>query len=225
MHDLHHDDQGGDVRGQTRDWDAFYRRDGEADRAWSGDPNPTLVAEVADLAPGAALDVGCGEGADALWLARRGWEVVAIDPSRIAIQRARAAAEAAGLEVDWIVDGLLELPDDLGPFDLVTAHYAVVRDTPDAAAARRLVRSVAPDGTLLVVHHELDGEHAADHQAGHGSDRSDLLLPADVRDHLDDRWLIEVDEARARPASVDPSRRHVRDLVVRARRASDGTRG
>ncbi len=66
-------------------WNERYR---SSERVWSGNPNPQLVAEVAGLAPGRALDVGCGEGADAIWLARRGWDVVATDISGVALERA-----------------------------------------------------------------------------------------------------------------------------------------
>src|SRR4051812_25376983 len=83
------------------EWDARYGEPGDA--LWSGRPNGRLVAELADLAPGRALDVGCGEGADAIWLAQRGWTVTAIDVSDVAVGRARANAERLGVGVDWIV--------------------------------------------------------------------------------------------------------------------------
>jgi 2-polyprenyl-3-methyl-5-hydroxy-6-metoxy-1,4-benzoquinol methylase len=84
--------------GQAAEWDARYsERDGAR---WSGRPNGRLLAEVASLTPGRALDVGCGEGADAIWLARRGWTVTAIDISEVAVTRAREAAERAGAAVE-----------------------------------------------------------------------------------------------------------------------------
>ena len=79
--------------GGPEEWDARYA---EADRVWSGNPNGALVAEVAGLLPGRALDVGCGEGADAVWLAGRGWDVTALDVSKIAIDRAVLHARHAG---------------------------------------------------------------------------------------------------------------------------------
>ena len=68
-------------------WDARYR---SAPAIWSGNPNPHLVADAGDLTPGRALDIGAGEGADAIWLAQRGWTVTAVDISGVALQRARA---------------------------------------------------------------------------------------------------------------------------------------
>ncbi len=93
-----------------RDWDRFYAGDGDGTPLGSGEPNPALVAEVSGLPPGTALDVGCGEGADAIWLARQGWQVTAVDPSRVALDRAQAAAQAAGVEITWVHAGLLEMP-------------------------------------------------------------------------------------------------------------------
>src|SRR5690625_2504728 len=71
-------------------WEQFY---GEKDRTWSGRVNPRLVEEAGELTPGRALDLGCGEGADAVWLAERGWQVVAVDISATALQRARDLAD------------------------------------------------------------------------------------------------------------------------------------
>src|SRR5271165_4450548 len=100
MHDHEHGEQRFGSAEQAAEWDTRYsERDGAM---WSGRPNGRLVAEVADLTPGRALDVGCGEGADAIWLAQRGWTVAAIDISDVALRRAREAAELAGATVEWI---------------------------------------------------------------------------------------------------------------------------
>lgn len=203
-------DQGGD---DAREWDRFYD-EGEV-QTWSGRPNDTLVTEVGDLVPGTALDVGCGEGADAIWLARRGWRVTAVDPSRVALDRAATAAGAAGVEVTWVHAGLLRMPAGTGVHDLVSAHYPVLRRTPDDAAIAALLAAVAPGGTLLVVHHDLERSHASEH----GFDPADHVMPVDVAARLDDdTWVIEAHEARARSGRMDGDRGHTRDLVLRARR-------
>lgn len=99
-----------DGGGDDGAWDDRYRA---SDKIWSGQPNGTLVAEIADAAPGRALDVGCGEGADAVWLALRGWPVTALDVSSVALDRAANAAREAGVDIEWLHAGL---PDaDLPP--------------------------------------------------------------------------------------------------------------
>src|SRR3954464_14106502 len=107
--------------GEAAEWDARYGEPGDA--LWSGRPNGRLVAELADLAPGRALDVGCGEGADAIWLAQRGWAVTAVDISSVAVARAREAAELAGVSVEWVCRDALREPPSPRSFDLVTMQY------------------------------------------------------------------------------------------------------
>ena len=200
-----------DRRPDAAEWDARY---GAADRVWSGEPNGALVAEVAQLKPGRALDVGCGEGADAVWLARRGWQVTALDVSRVALRRAHRHAWTAGVHVAWVHAGLVEAGLPAGGFDLVSAQYPVLRKTPGAVAEHTLVDLVAPRGTLLVVHHAIDPEHI--HEGGF--DPALYVLPADVAALLDTNWHIDVDERRPRSISGGSGAHHVHDLVLRARR-------
>ena len=193
------------------EWDERY---GTAEQVWSGEPNGALVAEVATLGPGRALDVGCGEGADAVWLARRGWRVTALDVSRVALDRAGRHARDADAQVEWVHAGLVEAGLPAGGFDLVSAQYPVLHKTPDAVAERTLVELVAPGGTLLVVHHDIDPEHV--HEGGF--DPALYALPADVAALLDGAWQIEVDERRPRSVRGGGGAHHVQDLVLRARR-------
>jgi SAM-dependent methyltransferase len=197
------------------EWDEFYAAEG---RIWSGRPNGALLAEAAELAPGRALDVGCGEGADALWLASRGWQVTALDVSQVALDRAAAAAREAGLEVQWLRAGLLDAQLPAGSFDLVSAQYPVLQRTPDAVAERALLDAVAPGGTLLVVHHDLSGHqhHAPGDQRRF--DPAEYVLPEQVAAVLDDGWVVEVDERRERHLTDGAGAHHVLDLVLRARR-------
>jgi SAM-dependent methyltransferase len=200
-----------DLSPDAPEWDERYA---SADRIWSGEPNGALVAEVADLAPGRALDVGCGEGADAVWLARRGWQVTALDVSAVALERAKRHAQDAGVDVTWVDAGLVGAQLPAGSFDLVSAQYPALRKTPDEVAERTLLDLVAPGGTLLVVHHVLDPEHL--HELSF--DPTLYVLPADVAALLGEGWEIEVDERRPRAVSAGAGARHVEDLVLRARR-------
>jgi SAM-dependent methyltransferase len=196
------------------EWDGFYTGDGDDTPHWSGQPNPTLVTEAASLQPGRALDVGCGEGGDAVWLARRGWRVTAIDPSGVALERARAAARATGVEVTWIRAGLLDLPSGTGGYDLVTAHYPVLPRGDDDASTAALFGAVAPGGTLLLVHHDLAPTRAAEH----GFDLAAHVTPSWLATQLDDHWELEVLETRERHDAHVPEHEHPSDIVLRARR-------
>ena len=111
------------------------------------------MAEVAGLTPGRVLDVGCGEGADAVWLARGGWDVTALEVSGVALERAAGHARDAGVTVRWVHAGLAEAALPPASFDLVSAQYPALLRTPDAAAERALLAAVAPGGVLLLVHH------------------------------------------------------------------------
>jgi SAM-dependent methyltransferase len=197
----------------TPRWDAVYA---EADQVWSGEPNGVLVVEAAGLAPGRALDVGCGEGADAVWLATRGWRVTAIDPSGVALDRGRAAAAAAWVDVTWVQDGLAgSFPDALphNDFDLVISFYGVLHH--DTSPVDALADLVAPGGTLLVVHHaDIDRERAKEH----GVDPDELMSPDDVAVGLGDDWVVQVHERRGRQVSGGAGEHHHADVVVRASR-------
>ena len=193
-------------------WDDRYRA---SEQIWSGSPNGVLVAEITDEPPGRALDVGCGEGADAVWLALRGWRVTALDVSQVALERARKAAHDAGADVEWVHAGLLEAPIGTERFDLVNAQYPALLRTPAHDAERALLAAVAPGGTLLMVHHtHFDPAHAKEH----GFDPADYVTPADVLAMLDDNWILQVDETRPRDVRTGGGAHHTQDQVLRARR-------
>jgi SAM-dependent methyltransferase len=194
------------------EWDARYA---DREQLWSGQPNGALVAEVAGLTPGRVLDVGCGEGADAVWLARRGWDVTALDVSGIALERAAGHARDAGVAIRWVHAGLTEAGLAPKSFDLVSAQYPALLRTADAAAERALLAAVAPGGALLLVHHA-GMDTRPTHQ---GCDPADYVWLTTVAALLDDDWEIEVDEQRARIAPEGGAGPHdVDDVVLRARR-------
>ena len=195
------------------EWDSRYA---EQHRLWSGRPNGALVAEVAGLSPGRVLDVGCGEGADAVWLARNGWDVTGLEVSGVALERAAGHARDAGVVVRWVHAGLAEAKLPPASFDLVSAQYPALRRTPDGAAERALLAAVAPGGVLLLVHHA-----GMEDQPVHDSrfDPADYVWPSMVAALLDDRWQLERDERRPRVApGGGAGAYHADDLVLRARR-------
>ena len=195
------------------EWDKRYA---ERERLWSGQPNGALVAEVAGLTPGKVLDVGCGEGADAIWLARSGWDVTALEVSGVALERATGHAREAGVDVRWVHAGLVEAAFRPASFDLVSAQYPALLRTPDAAAERALIAAVAPGGVLLLVHHAgMDTRPAEDS----GFDPADYVWPTMVAARFDDDWEVQVDEQRPRVApDGGAGAHHTDDLVLRARR-------
>lgn len=192
-------------------WDEKYRTQ---DQLWSGNPNGVLLVEAAGLAPGQALDLGCGEGADALWLAGRGWLVTAVDISRVAL--ARAAAAGGDAKVSWTHGDLSTAPPPAGAFDLVSAlYFPLPRDAP--GALHSLIAAVAPGGTLLVVGHDLDDAHHHDHEHP-DFDPADYYRSDEIADLLGKGWTVEVNETRPRVSPAPPGSGHINDTVLRARR-------
>lgn len=137
-------------------WEARYA-DGEADRVWSGRVNRVLADVAEGLDPGRALDLGCGEGGDVVWLAQRGWEVTGVDLSPTAISRARAAATAAGIDDDALRLEAADLAtwEAPGEYDLVSASFLQSWPVPIPREdiLRRGAGFVAPGGCLLVLAH------------------------------------------------------------------------
>jgi SAM-dependent methyltransferase len=199
-------------------WDSRYR---SADRIWSGNPNPHLVAHVAGLVPRTALDVGCGEGADAIWLASLGWHVTAIDVSTVALDRAAEQAAAAGRRVadriTWQHADVLSW-DFMKPprqFDLVSAQFMHLPRLERETLVRRLAAAVRPGGMLLIV-----GHHPSDLETTVGRPNlPDLFFTAEevaAALHPDD-WQIIVAAAPERQ-TLDPDGQPVtiRDAVMHA---------
>ncbi|QUH05619.1 class I SAM-dependent methyltransferase [Saccharopolyspora erythraea] len=193
-------------------WDDLYRG---RDQLFSGNPNGVLVTEIAGTTPGQALDVGCGEGADALWLARRGWQVTAVDVSRVALQRAAAAGADVTGRVAWTHGDLTTTPPPTGAFDLVSVQYFPLRHQPDHTALRGLLASVAPGGTLIFASHD-PADVPPDNE--HGFDPGDYYQPDEIVKILDYGWSVLVNETRPRTASAPAGTQHTNDVVLRARR-------
>jgi len=209
-----HGDKNLATAAQAAYWDARYS-EGEG-ALWSGRPNGRLVVEVTGLIPGRALDVGCGEGADAIWLARSGWTVSAIDVSDVALARARDAAQRAGAAIEWVCGDALQTSFRAGSFDLVSMQYPALPKAAGEAAVRALLGTVSPGGLLLAVYHDLDDEHR-EHMKSRGVDPADYVGADDLGQLLGDEFTVElhVVEPRIDPPPDSP---HIADIVLRARR-------
>jgi SAM-dependent methyltransferase len=197
----------------AHEWDAKY---GEKAVLWSGRPNGRLVAELANLTPGSALDVGCGEGADAIWLAQGGWTVTAVDISEVALSRARVVADQAGVTVEWIGGDALQMVLPTGSFDLLSMQYPALPKAAGEAAVHALLDTVRPGGLLLAVYHDLDDEHR-EQMKSRGVDPADYVLADDLRPLLADNFTIELDVVAPR-IDPPPENSHIGDIVLRARR-------
>jgi 2-polyprenyl-3-methyl-5-hydroxy-6-metoxy-1,4-benzoquinol methylase len=180
-------------------WDEKYAAQ---DRVWSGRPNQRLVEHAGRLPPGTALDVGCGEGADVVWLAERGWRVTGADVSAVALERARRHAGEAGFadRTSWLHIDLLggdELP---GGADLVSAMYLHVPDADFDRVYTAIAAAVRPGGSLLVA-----GHHPDERDTGLRNPRlSHLLFPPErVTALLGPEWQVEVADAVVREVPAD----------------------
>lgn len=164
-------------------------------------PNAHLIAEIAELSPGRALDAGCGHGAETLWLAGHGWQVTAVDFSAAALAHARATAQAVGLaaQIDWVEGDLATWPVPPARYDLVVCLYVHVAG-PVEAFVQRLAAGVAPGGTLLLVGHRGD----------HGQTQVTVEAATGALDP--DAWELVVAEERPRATGGGV------DAVIRARR-------
>lgn len=192
----------------SRAWDDRYAAQA---LVWSAGPNRFLVDEVGDMAPGRALDLACGEGRNAIWLAGRGWEVVAADFSRVGIDKGRQRAEHAGVSVDWVVADVTAW-DPPGLFDLVLVFYLQLPRHELAATFSQATRALAPGGTLLVVAHD---RRNLTEGVGGPQDPGLLTDPGDVATMLTG---LEVDRAVTVERAVEGADRPALDTLVRAHR-------
>lgn len=208
-------------------WEARYAG---TDRAWSGKVNVALARVAAPLSPGSALDLGCGEGGDALWLAAEGWRVTAVDiaPTALARGAARAAVEGTAERIDWLERDLgTWIPE--GSFDLVSACFLHSgHGLPRTEVLRRAAAAVAPGGTLLIVgHREPPPWHRAhddEHHAGEPRPLEQLPSPEEQLAELDldpAAWIVRECDTVAREATgPDGQAAILRDVVVAVERVS-----
>ena len=198
------------------DWNHRYA---DKELLWTAQPNRFLVAETESLPPGRALDLACGEGRNAVWLAERGWLVLGVDFSDVAIGKAHELAAARGVAAatGWLVADLTAYEPEPGAYDLAILFYLQVPADERRAIVRRAAAALAPGGTFLLVGHDLRNL-----ESGYGGpkDPDVLYLPEDVAADLDGTGLeLERAEAVDRPVETPEGERIAIDALVRARRA------
>jgi SAM-dependent methyltransferase len=201
----------------SRQWDARYAAE---ELVWSAAPNRFLAAEVDGLAPGRALDLACGEGRNAIWLAERGWAVTAVDFSAVALAKAAGLAAGRGVAVDWIeADVVTWRPEPLR-YDLVAVVYLQLPPPERAAALHAAAGAVAPGGTLVVVAHDIENL-----SRGHGGPQDPELLyrPDEVADVAGSAGLVVEHAGRVtRPVDTEEGPVVAVDTLARARRPGRG---
>lgn len=213
---------------EAKDWDARY----STGRLWSTEPNRWVVHELSGVAPGRAIDVACGEGRNAIWLAEQGWSVVAVDFSAVALERARrSAAEAEAslgpLDIEWVAADITQEGTVTSQYDLALVSYVHLEAYERTPLLRAAARTLGPEGTLLVIGHD-----ATNLAEGHGGPQdAELLYSAkDVASDLQDMvssGVLAVDRADrvAREVDTDDGPRVAWDLLFRAHRRAVGKGG
>jgi SAM-dependent methyltransferase len=178
------------------DWNARYE---QKELLWTAEPNRLFANEVASLEPGRALDVACGEGRNAVWLAERGWRVTAVDFSDVALAKAERLADARGVEIEWVLADVLDYRPEPRSFVLVAVLYLQLPAAELGQALRAAAAAVAPGGTLFVLGHD-----AANLTHGHGGPKDAVVLstPEDVVEAFDD-VVVERAETVERAVALD----------------------
>jgi SAM-dependent methyltransferase len=193
------------------DWNARYAT---TELLWTAEPNLLFAAEVEGLTPGRALDLACGEGRNAVWLAERGWRVTGIDFSDVALAKAERLAASRGVEVEWVVADVVGYDAGQASFDLVAVLYLQLPHSELARALRGAAAAVAPGGTLVVLGH--DTSNLTDGYSG-PTDARVLFTPEDVVAELGGLEIVRAERVR-RTVPVDDGEAVAIDAFVRARR-------
>ena len=191
------------------DWDERYR---EKKLIWSAGPNRCLVEEVVGMNPGRALDVACGEGRNAIWLAEQGWKVSAFDYSSVAIDKAKARCTELSLDMDLrVADATAARP---GKFDLILFFYLHLPRDKNRQALAQAVSALAPGGTLLYVGHD---QRNIKEGFGGPQDPSVLCGPEEISGLLSE-LQVQRAETIVRTVEKDGVTHKALDLLVRANR-------
>lgn len=197
---------------------AFWNRRYEAaDRLWTPEPNAVLVDFAAGLEPGRALDLGAGEGRNAVWLAKRGWRVTALDISDVGLARAARRAEEEDVAIECVVADWREHPLAPSSFDLVVISYMHPRPDERPSMYDRAADALAPGGHLFVV-----GVGAVDHGRRGPPDAERLLTPERLRERLAEQLEVLRCDSVSYERERDGERMRVTDVVGIARRPPDG---
>ena len=195
------------------DWDERY---GTEELIWKADPNRFLVEDLDALVPGRALDLACGEGRNAVWLASKGWHVTGVDFSRAGLAKARRLATDRGVEVTWVEADVVEWQPSPASFDVVVVMYLHLPSEQRRQTLSRAAAALAPGGTLLVVGHDASNLL---HGTGGPQDPAVLFGPEEIVEELSG---LQIERAERVTGTVvtDAGEATAFDALVRAVRPS-----
>jgi SAM-dependent methyltransferase len=191
------------------EWD---RRYAATELMWSAGPNASVREQVSGLTPGRALDLACGEGRNAFWLAAQGWDVMGVDFSQVAVDRAQRLASERGLPARFVRADLSEWTPPAASADLVLLAYLQVPEPLRGAVIEGAAAGVAPGGTLLWVAHDVENL-----ERGYGGPRDPAVLstPEGVVRHLRGLEVRSADRVE-RPVDTDAGPATAVDTLVLA---------
>lgn len=189
-------------------WDARYAS--TPGLLWNSEPNRYVAEELADLPPGRALDLAAGEGRNAVWLAARGWDVTAVDFSRVAIERGQRFAAERGTTVKWIIADLRGYQPPARAYDAVLVIYLHLPAQDQTRVLANAAAAVAPGGTVLVVGHDPSNLTEG---VGGPQDPDLLHSPEMIANALSGLEITRAETTR-RPVATDEGTRDALDAVV-----------
>ena len=203
------------------DWNARYDT---SELIWKGDPNQFLPGEVEGLTPGTAVDLACGEGRNAIWLAKQGWTATGVDFSDVGVEKGRKLAAENGVDATWVVADVTKWEPPVDGFDLVAVFYLQLGAEERRASMITAVRALGVGGTLVLVGHDL-----LNLTEGYGGPQNPafLLTAEDVLDDLtaaevflDVELVTEKSGRVERSVTTDDGERAAIDTLVRVRRVA-----
>jgi len=203
--------------GERMDQELWDTRYGGEELVWTSRANQFLVAEVAGMKPGSAVDLACGEGRNSVWLAEQGWKVTGVDFSSAGLAKGRRLAEEHHVDVTWVHSPVETWTPPVDGFGLVAVFYLQLHQPARSAALSVAASAVAPGGTLLVVAHDIDNLT----RGFGGPPNADVLYSVDEVVGVARAAGLTVERAEQVPRIVDSATgpREAIDTLVRARRA------
>ncbi|MHB8262558.1 MAG: class I SAM-dependent methyltransferase [Acidimicrobiales bacterium] len=196
---------------EKSEWDQRYSSN---DLVWGWEPNQLLVQEVADLTPGRSLDMACGEGRNAIWLATQGWQSTGVDFSPEGLKKGKQMAAERRLSVEWIEADLREWQPPELAYDLIVSLYVHMSPSELSKVHKKVIRALAPGGTILVIGHDLT--NLTDGYGGPPSSEV-LFTPEQIASDFQD-LMIEKAERAKRVVNTDEGERTAIDTLVRVRK-------